>query len=50
VVKGWVTDPTVLAVAGGAAAFFAASGKHSRGRVWRGLKWLWMAWKVYQRR
>ena len=45
-----LSDPVVLAVAGGGAAFFAASGQRGRGRFWRGLRWAWLAWKVWQRR
>lgn len=48
--KGWMSDPMVLAVAGGGAAFFATSGKRRRSQVWRSARWVWMAWKMYQRR
>lgn len=48
--KGWLTDPIVLAVAGGGAALFAASGRSNRSRVWRWARWAWVAWKAYQRR
>lgn len=48
--KGWMSDPIVLAMAGGGAAFFAVSGKRRRSQVWRAARWVWLAWKMYQRR
>ncbi|MFG6430240.1 hypothetical protein [Roseateles sp. LYH14W] len=49
-VRGWLSDPTVLAVAGGGAAFFAAAGQKRRGQFWRGLRWAWLAWRLLRRR
>ena len=45
-----LTHPVVLAAAGGGAAFFAASGKQGRGKFWRGLRWAWLAWRLWRRR
>jgi len=44
------SNPVVLAAAGGGAAFFAAIGKQKRGRLWRGLRWAWLTWRVLRRR
>jgi hypothetical protein len=48
--KGWMSDPLVLAVAGGGAAFMAASGRRRRGQLWRAGRWVWMAWRIWRRR
>ncbi len=45
-----LTSPAVLAAAGGGAAFFAASGKQGRGKLWRGLRWAWLAWRIWSGR
>lgn len=44
-----LSHPLVLATAGGGAAFFAASGPAGRSRLWRGLRWAWLAWRVLRR-
>lgn len=52
-VQAWravLSNPIVLAVAGGGAAFFATSGQRGRSRLWRGLRWGWLAWRIWQRR
>lgn len=49
-VKGWMSDPLVLAAGGGIAAFFASSGRRRRGQFWRAGRWLWMAWKLLGKR
>lgn len=50
VVRGWLSDPVVLAAASSGAAFFAAAGQKQRGRLWRGLRWAWLAWRVLRKR
>lgn len=50
VVRGWLTDPAVLAVASGAGAFFAAAGKQRRGKLAGVLRWAWLAWRLLRRR
>jgi hypothetical protein len=45
-----VTNPIVLTVFSGGAALFAASGPKRRGKLWRGLRWAWLTWKVMQKR
>ena len=47
--KNLLSNPLVLATAGGGAAFFAASGPQQRSRFWRGLRWAWLAWRVFRR-
>ncbi len=47
--KNLLSNPLVLATAGSGAAFFAASGPHQRSRFWRGLRWAWLAWRVWRR-
>ncbi|RZL38520.1 MAG: hypothetical protein EOP35_05605 [Rubrivivax sp.] len=49
-VRGWLSDPLVLAALGGGAAFFAGSGRQGRGRLWGLLRWGWLAWRVWRRR
>ena len=49
-VRDWVTDPIVLAAASSGAAFFAAAGQKKRGQLWRGLRWAWLAWRVWRGR
>ena len=44
-----LANPVVLTAAGGGAAFFAASGKQRRGKLWRGMRWAWLAWRVWGR-
>lgn len=48
--RNLLSNPVVLAAAGGGAAFFAAGGEKLRGRVWRGLRWAWLAWRLWGRR
>jgi hypothetical protein len=50
VVRDWLTDPVVLAAASSGAAFFAAAGHKKRGQLWRGLRWAWLAWRVWRKR
>lgn len=50
VVRGWLSDPTVLAAAGGAAAFFAAGGQKRRSKLLGALRWAWLAWRIWRRR
>lgn len=50
VVRGWLTDPAVLAVASGAGAFFAAAGRKRRGKLAGVLRWAWLAWRLLRRR
>lgn len=45
-----LANPAVLAAVGGGAAFFAASGKQGRSKLWRGMRWAWLAWRVWGRR
>lgn len=45
-----VANPIVLTVLSGGAALFAASGPKRRGKLWRGLRWAWLTWKVLQKR
>jgi hypothetical protein len=45
-----LTNPVVLATLGGGAAFFAASRGQQRSRVWRGLRWAWLAWRLFRQR
>lgn len=52
-ILGWrdvLAHPAVLAAAGSGAAFFAASGRQGRSKLWRGLRWAWLAWRVWSRR
>lgn len=44
-----LSNPIVLAAAGGGAAFFAGAGPDRRGKLWRGLRWAWLAYKVWGR-
>lgn len=44
-----LSNPIVLAAAGSGAAFFAAAGQKRRGQFWRGLRWAWLAWRVWRR-
>ena len=50
VVRDWLSNPVVLAAASGGAAFFATAGHRRRGQFWRGLRWAWLGWQVWQRR
>lgn len=45
-----LTSPVVLATASGAAALFAGAGRDRRGKLWRGLRWAWLAYKIWGRR
>lgn len=47
--RSLLSNPAVLAAAGGGAAFFAAAGQKRRGQFWRGLRWAWLAWRVWRR-
>lgn len=49
-VRDWLTNPVVLAAASSGAAFFASAGKNKRGQMWRGLRWAWLAWRVWRGR
>lgn len=44
-----LSSPVVLAAVGGGAAFFATAGRERRGKLWRGLRWAWLAYKVWGR-
>ncbi|KQW45416.1 MULTISPECIES: hypothetical protein [unclassified Roseateles] len=49
-VRAWrkvLSHPIVLTAAGGAATFFATAGKGRRGRLWRGMRWAWLAWRLW---
>jgi hypothetical protein len=48
--RNLLTSPVVLATASGAAALFAGAGRERRGKLWRGLRWAWLAYKVWSRR
>lgn len=50
VVRGWLSDPTVLAAAGGAAAFFATAGRKKRGKLMGAVRWAWLAWRIWRKR
>jgi len=45
-----LSSPVVLATASGAAALFAGAGRDRRGKLWRGLRWAWLAYKFWGRR
>ena len=45
-----LSNPVVLAAASGGAALFAGAGADRRGKLWRGLRWAWLAYKVWGRR
>ncbi|MDR7270832.1 hypothetical protein J2X20_003490 [Pelomonas saccharophila] len=45
-----LTNPVILAAASGGAALFAGAGADRRGKLWRGLRWAWLAYKVWGRR
>ena len=47
--RSLLANPVVLAAAGGGAAFLAASGKQRRSTLWRGMRWAWLAWRVWGR-
>jgi hypothetical protein len=47
-VRRWLSDPLVVAVVGGGAAWFAASPPTRRGRLWRTAQWAWMVWQAYR--
>ena len=47
--RDWLTDPVLLAAVSGGAAFFAAAGQKKRSQLWRGLRWAWLAWRVWRR-
>ncbi|MBV8033951.1 hypothetical protein [Roseateles sp.] len=47
--RNLLSNPLLLAVAGGAATLFAGAGKRYRGRLWRGLRWAWLAWRVWRK-
>ena len=48
--RGWLSNPVLLAAAGSGAAFLAMAGGRRRGQFWRGLRWAWLAWRLWQRR
>jgi hypothetical protein len=45
-----LTSPAVQLAAGLGAGLFAAVGAKRRGALWRGLRWAWLAWRVWSRR
>ncbi len=45
-----LSSPVVLAAVGGGAAFFASARPQGRGKLWRGLRWAWLAWRVWSGR
>lgn len=45
-----LTNPIVLAAAGAGATLFAAAGKPRRGQLGRGMRWAWLAWRLWQGR
>jgi hypothetical protein len=52
-VQAWraaLSHPAVLAAAGAGTDFFAASGGGGRGRLWRGLRWGWLLWRLWRGR
>ncbi|HEY0955344.1 MAG TPA: hypothetical protein VGE36_11345 [Roseateles sp.] len=48
-IKGLFSQPAVLAVASGGAAFFAAAGRQRRGKLLAALRWGWLAWRLLRR-
>ena len=38
----------VVAAAGLGATLFAGAGQERRGRLWRGLRWAWLGWRLWQ--
>jgi hypothetical protein len=44
-----LSNPAVLAVATGGAAFFAGAGRERRGKLLSLLRWGWLAWRVWRR-
>ncbi|NCT85273.1 MAG: hypothetical protein GXC94_19150 [Comamonadaceae bacterium] len=47
--RNLLSNPLVMAAAGTGAAFFAGAGQKRRGQLWRGLRWAWLAWRVWRR-
>jgi len=50
-VQAWrnlLSSPVVVAAAGLGAALFAGAGVQRRGKLWRGLRWAWLAWRLWQ--
>jgi len=45
-----LSSPIVQAAAGIGAGLFAASGSKRRGTLWSGLRWAWLAWRMWGRR
>ena len=45
-----LANPIVLAVAGSGAAMFAGAGAQKRGKLTRGLRWAWLAWRLWSGR
>lgn len=45
-----LTSPVVLAALGGGAALFSGAGPGRRGKLWRGVRWAWLAWRVWSQR
>lgn len=45
-----LTNPIVLAAAGAGATFFAASGRQGRGKLGRGMRLAWLAWRLWTAR
>ncbi len=48
--RNLLSNPVILAAASGGAALFAGAGGDRRGKLWRGLRWAWLAYKVWGRR
>lgn len=45
-----LTSPVVQAAAAVVAGLFAAAGRQRRGALWRGLRWAWLAWRMWGQR
>ncbi|HEY8876303.1 MAG TPA: hypothetical protein VIN03_01995 [Roseateles sp.] len=48
--RNLLSNPIVVAAAGLGATLFAGAGQERRGKLWRGLRWAWLAWRVLSRR
>ena len=49
-VRGWLSDPRLLATMGGAGAFMFAAGGRWRAKLWRMARWAWLGWRMLRRR
>jgi hypothetical protein len=45
-----LSSPIVVAATGLGAALFAGAGQERRGKLWRRLRWAWLAWQLWRRR